>query len=169
MSRTRSLAGLTLAALLLPVTAWALGPVRADGPMTDLTAAHEALDGADARVQVVPTDDGTLVTLQVTGIDRALAGTTLGAHLHVGGCTSGADTTGGHYNHTAGTATPVIAPDTEVWLDFTVTPGGNGHSIARVPFLVAPDGAGSVVVHANPTNPTTGAAGTKLACIGIDL
>lgn len=169
MTRIRSLAGLTMAALLVPVAAWALGPVRAAGPMTDLTHAHAALDGAEARVQVVPADDGTLVTLQVSGIDPVLAGTTLGAHLHVGDCADGLDTTGGHYNDTAGTANPVVAPDTEVWLDFTVTPGGNGHSIARVPFLVAPNGAGSVVVHANPTNPTTGAAGTKLACIGIDL
>ena len=56
------------------------------------------------------------------GVDRALAGRTLGAHLHVGGCTAGDATgTGAHYNSSGGAE---VSPTTEVWLDFTVTGGG---------------------------------------------
>lgn len=165
-TRPRMLAAVTTAALLVPVTAWALGPVRATGPLADLAPSDPTLDGATARVQVVEVDDGTIVSLKVAGIDPSLAGRTLGSHLHVGGCTAGdAAGTGGHLNTTGGVE---VSPTTEVWLDFTVTSGGTAHSIARVPFTVPEGGAGSVVVHADPTAPS-GAAGTKLACLPVAL
>lgn len=165
-TRPRTLATATTLALLVPAAAWALGPVRASGPLADLAPTDPTLDGATARVQVVEVDDGTLVSLKVDGIDPALAGRTLGAHLHVGGCTAGdAAGTGGHVNSTGGVE---VSPDTEVWLDITVTGGGTGHSVAKVPFTVPEGGAGSVVVHADPTAPS-GAAGTKLACLAVAL
>lgn len=165
-ARPRTLAAVTTAALLVPVTAWAMGPVRASGPLADLDAIDPTLDGATARVQVVEVEDGTIVSLKVDGVDPALAGRTLGAHLHVGGCTAGdAAGTAGHYNSAGGAE---VSPSTEVWLDFEVTGGGNGHSVAKVPFTVPDGGAASVVVHANPTAPS-GAAGPKLACIGVTL
>lgn len=165
-TRCGRLAAITTAALLVPAAAWALGPVGTSGPLADLAPTDPTLDGATARVQVVEIDDGTLVSLKVHGVDRALAGRTLGAHLHVGGCTAGDATgTGAHYNSSGGAE---VSPTTEVWLDFTVTGGGTGHSIAKVPFTVPGGGAGSVVVHAAPTAPS-GAAGAKLACLPVAL
>lgn len=164
--RHHTLAAATAAVLFVPAAAWAFGPTIASGTMADLDAVDPALDDATARVQVVPTPEATIVTLQVTGIDRALAGRTLGAHLHVGGCRAGdAAGTAGHYNSTGGTT---VSSTTEVWLDFAVTPGGTGHSVARVPFTVPAGAAKSVVVHAEPTAPS-GAAGAKLACLEVDL
>ena len=73
-----------------------------------------------------------------------------------------------HYTH------PDPAPtleDREIWLDFTVEPGGTAHAKATrpwtfVPTATAPLGAQSVIVHAMPTDPF-GVAGTRYACIDV--
>ncbi len=170
--RTRTVAAVTGAVLLMPAAALALGPIRASGPLTDLaTSTSHALDDATARVQVVPAGDQTLVTLQVHGIDATLAGTPLGAHLHTGSCVEDdGPAAGPHFNiEVHEKVTPAeVSPHTEVWLDFTVTEDGTGSSVARVPFLVPDDAAASIVIHALPTAPD-GSAGARVACLPVDL
>lgn len=163
MSRTRSLVGLTMAALLIPATALALAPSWFTGPLQTNADAANGLEDASATVQVVEGDRGTTVRLDVEGIQPSLAGRTLGAHVHVGPCTPDLGLALGHYNHGGG-----ISSRTEVWLDFRVTANGQGHSTTHVPFTIAPGDAQSVVIHAEPTAPN-GAAGARLACLEVGL
>lgn len=163
MSRTRSLAAFTTAALLVPATALAMTPSWFSGDLTTNANAANGLEDASATVQVVEDDRGTTVRLAVDGIKPSLAGQTLGAHVHVGPCNSTLSEALGHYNHGGG-----VSPRTEVWLDFRVTASGRGHSATHVPFTIAPGAAQSVVIHADPTAPN-GAAGARLACLEVGL
>ena len=111
----------------------------------------------------------TIVRLKVEDLNRAAAGTHLGAHVHVGPCVAG---NGGaalaHYN--ASTATPpVISDQTEVWLDFEISRKGKGRAEAVVPFVIPPGGAMSVVIHALQTNPDDGLAGPRWACLPVQF
>jgi Cu-Zn family superoxide dismutase len=72
---------------------------------------------------------------------------------------------GGHYQHAGATGS---LEDREVWLDVTVNAGGNGHSVAIRPWSLDESTPRSVIVHALPTAPDTGAAGARLACIDFD-
>ena len=145
--------------------------VRSSGEMRDYdTAAAGPFDHATARVQLVGHGSGTTAVLHVRGIDPSVAGRTFGAHLHDGPCATGLPAlASGHYNADthAGHLPPAVSPDTEVWLDFTVDAGGGGDSSAVVRFPVR-SGARSVVVHAAATNPATGAAGARLACLPVE-
>jgi Cu/Zn superoxide dismutase len=136
------------------------------GPLTDLiTTTPGPLDNATAQLIVVspPGTGSTRFILTVTGIDPAVAGTTYGAHLHVGPCVEGNGAAAGPHYNTGGTASPT----TEVWLDFTVTAGGTGVAVTTVPFVPAP-GDLSVVIHQEPTSPT-GTAGARQACLSVPL
>ena len=75
----------------------------------------------------------------------------------------------GHYNADvhAGHVPVVVSTQTEVWLDFTVDATGAGDSSTAVRFPVDA-GASSVVVHAAPTDPATGLAGPRLACLPVE-
>jgi hypothetical protein len=107
---------------------------------------------------ISPEIDRSMLTLSVKGLP---ANKTFGAHLHATSC---ADNKGsGHYQHD-GTA---VNADNEVWLDITTDASGKGRVIERKPYAVAAEKAKSVVVHANPTDPTTGKAGDKLACVDV--
>ena len=145
--------------------------VRSSGQMRDFdTAAVGPFDHATARVQLVGHGAGTTAVLHVRGIDPSVAGRTFGAHLHDGPCATDLPAlASGHYNADAhaGHLPPAVSPGTEVWLDFTVDDSGGGDSSAVVRFPVQP-GARSVVVHAAPTNPATGAAGARLACLPVE-
>lgn len=163
MPRTRSLVGLIMAALLVPATAFALAPTWSTGPLQTNADAANGLEDATATVQVVEGHDGTMVRLAVDGIKPSLADRTLGAHVHVGPCAPDLGLALGHYNHGG-----EVSPRTEVWLDFRVTTSGQGHSATHVPFTIAPGDAQSVVIHAEPTAPN-GAAGARLACLGVNL
>jgi Cu/Zn superoxide dismutase len=106
---------------------------------------------------------------QVEGIDPSAAGSTYGAHLHVGSCVTGDGAAAGpHYNSEAqaGDATPEISPRTEVWLDFTVNSAGHASATAVVPFTPTA-GTRSIVVHAMETDHGTGGAGARLACLPV--
>lgn len=140
--------------------------VTSAGPLRDLHPAAHATDGAFARVYAVaPGDGSTSVYFVVTGLDPASVGTVYGAHVHIGPCVSGNGSAAlGHYN--AGTGGDP-SPANEVWLDFTVRPGGFGVSSTVVPFEIAPGAAQSVVVHALPTQPGTGLAGGRIACLPV--
>lgn len=164
-------AGATLAASLLagvPSAAAARSVVTAAGPLTDLLPAAHATDGAYARVYAVaPGDANTYFYFVLTGLNPAHAGTVYGAHVHVGPCVAGNGPAAlGHYNTGAG-GDP--SPANEVWLDFTVLAGGVGFSSTVVPFEIAPGTARSVVVHALATQPGTGIAGGRIACLPVQF
>ena len=165
------LAGLSAAVtLLVGVSPAAAEPsvVTTSGPLTDLLPAAHATDGGQARFfAVAPGDGNTYVVFILTGLNPAFAGTTYGAHVHVGPCVPGQGSRAlGHYNTGTG-GEP--SPENEVWLDFTVLPGGVGVAYATAPFEIAPGTAQSVVIHADPTQPGTGLAGGRIACLPVDF
>jgi Cu-Zn family superoxide dismutase len=132
------------------------GPVAGTG-VDDAT--NPALD-AEGRVHLtvgVAQGARTNATLHVSGLP---GGRTYGAHLHAADCSVAFGS--GHYQHVAGPATP----DNEVWLDVTTNASGRGSASTAVPFAVVA-GMRSVVVHQLPTNPSTGGAGQRLACMPI--
>jgi Cu/Zn superoxide dismutase len=121
-------------------------------------------DGARATAFAVTTPWATGVVLVVHDLDRAAAGRTLGAHVHVGPCVAGAGAAAGpHYTHR-----PPPSPFTEIWLDLTVGRRGSASATAFVPFGLPPGAAGSIVVHERPTAPD-GTAGARLACLPFSL
>ncbi len=161
--RTLALALLGVLMLLTPAAAAAVSAYLFRGPVQDLSAVADPFGDARAQVHLATGDDSSRVALIVQGIDRSAAGNTYGAHLNVGPCVEGNGAAAlGHYNVPPG----VINPQNEVWLDFTVNPGGVGRSATTVPFVPAP-GTRSVVIHEAPTNPVTGAAGARLACLSV--
>ena len=149
------------------------GNVRVAGPFSVVyDVAGNPLTGVEAAVHEVVTGNGTTtVTLHLTGFDPQYAGRTFGAHVHQLACnnTTGA---GDHYGHPAVTVAPpeVMLEDKEIWLDFTVNEAGNAHAKATRPWTCHAAGvARSVVVHAGPTNATTGGAGTRRGCTSVDF
>lgn len=142
------------------------------GPLTDLDVDNpNPTDGAWARVRAVAHKGQTTIRMTVSGLDRDVAGTTLGSHVHVGPCIEGDGTMAGpHYNTTGlpGTADRVVSDDTEVWLDFTVSRHGRGYSSATVEFTIPTGEAASIVIHEMATDPS-GAAGARLACLPVEF
>lgn len=163
-------AAVAAAAIVLPAALAGATPVdvRGGGELQDLQpATAQPTDGASAQVTATVDDDGTgtTVTLKVEGLDHAAAGTVLGAHVHTGTCVAGNGAAAGpHYNSTGGT---VISDQTEVWLDFEIQPNGQGKAETHVPFVIPHGGASAVVIHAQHTNETTGAAGPRWACLPV--
>lgn len=138
--------------------------VRANGPTFVYNA---ALTNIATRLQAVSLPNGrTIVTLDVSGMPAQYIGTTFGAHVHVNACGAAPLAAGGHY------ASPDPNPSVpleqrEVWLDFTVDEAGAAHAKATRTFHIAAGAANSVVIHALPTNPGTGAAGPRVACTTV--
>ena len=139
---------------------------RGAGELRDLQpATAQPFDHATAQVVAVEDGDGTTVTLKVQGVDHGAAGTTFGAHVHIGPCEAGNGAGAlGHYNHDGDTATPL----NEVWLDVTIRSNGTGSSTADVPFTIDAGDAYSVVIHAAPTAPG-GGAGARWACLPVEF
>ncbi|MFN0025658.1 MAG: hypothetical protein ACKV2O_00540 [Acidimicrobiales bacterium] len=142
--------------------------IESEGPLVDLLlTTGQPTDGAHAEVEAKVRHGFTVVRLKVEGLDRAAAGTHLGAHVHVGPCVAGAGPAAGpHYNVSTVTP-PAIDESTEVWLDFEISRKGKGRAEALVPFVIPPGGAMSVVIHAQPTHPVSGAAGPRWACLPV--
>ena len=140
--------------------------VQAGGALRDLQPATDnATDGATATFWAVQAGGESTHVLVVRGLDPDSAGTTFGAHVHVGPCVAGNGAAAGpHYNSDGGPATP----ENEVWLDFTVRPGGYAVARTTVPFTIEPGDAKSVVIHALPTAPG-GAAGARQACLPVQF
>jgi Cu-Zn family superoxide dismutase len=130
------------------------------------SATANPTDVVHAHLKASPIGDGTThVELTLTGLDKAAEGQTFGAHVHTGTCvTDNGGAAGPHYNAGAG---PVA--QNEIWLDFTVQSGGVAHSETTVDFQVVEGGAHAVVIHALPTNPATGAAGARMACLPVEF
>ena len=165
------LAGAFTASILLagiPAAHAAPSVVTSAGPLADLLPAASGTDGAFGRLYAVARGDGTTYfVFVVTGLDPAYTGKIYGAHVHVGPCVAGNGPAAlGHYNTGRG---DVPSPGNEVWLDFTVLPNGVGVSQTIVPFEIAPGTAQSVVVHERATQPGTGLAGGRVACLPVQF
>lgn len=160
---TRSPVTLALVATLVSVPGVALAARALVDHGHGPTYVHDAAY-ADLETQVHSwaRDGATTVRLMVDGLPE---GPTFGAHVHVGHCGSDPLASGGHYQHSNDPAIPLA--EREIWLD--VTADEDGHAVAEttVPWTIAAGTAGSVVIHANPTNPTTGAAGARLVCTDV--
>ena len=143
--------------------------VESRGELSDYApSAYNATDGATADLWAVAVGDSTLFFLFVSGMDPESAGNTYGVHVHVGPCVEGAPLTSGPHYNTGGTP----STETEVWLDFTVLPGGYGFAYTTVPFTIEPGDANSMVIHAEPTQEggsTPGAAGGRQACLPVEF
>jgi Cu/Zn superoxide dismutase len=155
-------------ALAAPASAREVVPHRAArylGPLTDLHPDKvEITDGGVGGAVAVTTASGTFVWLGLGALDPAAEGRTYGAHVHTGPCVAGEpDTAGPHLM--AGTPP---SPATELWLDVTIQSRGWATAATTVAFTVPQGGAGSIVVHARPTD-RTGAAGDRLACLPLAL
>jgi superoxide dismutase, Cu-Zn family len=184
-----ALGGLASSALVLGGTQVASGALSMDTynyPSTDLGDYQESpgpFDSAAAELRVLVTPAGSTFKLTVSGVDPSVAPSEYGAHLHTGICVDGdyaipkKDRVAGwqalgHYNHDVvlGNSPIEISPKTEVWFDLISEADGTVTYQAVVPFLpVDPDGVMSVVVHALPTNPDTGGAGPRQACMPLDV
>lgn len=133
--------------------------------LSDVSSLEDPTDGAWAVASATVGNGRTVVVLNVKDLDRNEAGRTFGAHVHVGPCVAGDGlAAGGHYKVDGAP----VSPDTEVWLDFTVTNGGTGHAQAVVPFEIAPGAARSIMIHRDSTAPN-GVAGPRLACIPLEF
>jgi len=112
---------------------------------------------ANAHVEIhgVQSANGTTsVTLNVSGIDPAVAGQTFPAHVHINACGTDPVAAGGHYKSDPSVTTPVES--NEIWLDFTVTDGGTGRARAERPWAFT-SSAQAVVIHASTSS-------TRLVC-----
>ena len=140
--------------------------VQAGGALHDLQpGTANATDGATASYWAVQAGGESTHVLFVRGLDPDSAGTTFGAHVHIGPCVAGDGMAAlGHYKSDDAPPTP----ENEVWLDFTVLPGGYGVARSTVPFTIESGDAQSVVIHALPTAPG-GAAGARQACIPVQF
>lgn len=148
------------------------------GPTLEVTSmlrdlhpsAIDPTDGARSRLKMRIDEDGAAeFRLVLEGLDPSAAGRRFGAHLHFGPCIAGDGAAAlGHYNDdvVAGVSPARTSPDTEVWLDFMVTKGGTARVETSVPFAPRA-GIRSIVIHQDPTNDHTGAAGARLACLPV--
>ena len=141
--------------------------VGADGP----TVVHDQTF-SDVRVEVrsidVPFSGLTLMILNVRGWPYSARNRVFGAHAHTKPCAVDPAASGPHHANPASDATKAIAAR-EVWLDINIDSQGRGTSLALFDWRIRKGDAGSVVIHAEPTNPTTGAAGARILCTTIAL
>lgn len=164
MNIHRSMVMVAILALGL-LSAAAGNAIFSKAPLSDVSPLADPTDGAWAVASATVGEGRTVVVLNVKDLDREETGRRLGAHVHVGPCVTGdGGAAGGHYKVDGAP----VSPDTEVWLDFTITNGGTGHAKAIVPFEIAPGEAHSIMIHRDPTA-STGAAGPRLACIPLEF
>lgn len=161
MSTMRTAVAAAIVLTAVPATAVAAGVLvdHGRGP----TVVHDtAYDGLRTQVHAWSRDSSTRVRLMVSGLP---ADRTFGAHVHTGGCGTDPLASGGHYQHSGDTTVPLA--EREVWLDVTSDERGRGVATATVPWVFEAGTAGSVVIHALPTDATTGFAGARLACTSV--
>jgi superoxide dismutase, Cu-Zn family len=184
-----ALGGLAGCALVLGGTQVASGALseilKIHDDSNDLLTTPGPLDSAQANITIGQGTNSTTFAIRVTGIDPLTVDTTLGSHLHVGECVEGdGGAAGPHYNDDVvvggkefpvlgkkvGPHTAEVSPNTEVWFDLPPDREGMAYDETTVPFVpVDPDGVMSIVVHVLPTNPETGAAGTRQACFPLSV
>ena len=143
--------------------------------LTDLsTATPDVFDDARGTAMMISVGSASYFRVQIRDIDKAATTNSYGygAHLHVGPCMEGDQgPVGAHYNTSpkddAGLPTAISAT-VEVWLDFKVNSDGETRTTANVQF-VPEKGNRAVVIHQDPTNPADGKAGSKLACLPLEI
>jgi hypothetical protein len=139
--------------------------------LTDLsTATPDVFDGAKATAMMLSVGDASYFRVQISGIDKAATANSdgYGAHLHIGPCMEGDQgPVGVHYNIST-SVPPLVSSKTEVWLDFTVNSDGYARTTRNVQF-VPEKGNRAIVIHQDPTNPKDGKAGSKLACLPLEI
>jgi Cu/Zn superoxide dismutase len=136
-------------------------------------------DDAKADITISKTTEGTTFSIRVTeidvsGIDFEEEVLPLGSHLHTDKCVKGMDgsAAGPHYNHdkATGATTVRISSETEVWFDLIPDAEGMAYDQTTVPFVpIDSNSEMSVVVHVDPTDTATGAAGARQACFPLDV
>ena len=141
--------------------------VRAEGP----TVVHDPTYGG-VHIEVssidVPFSTLSLIVLKVRDWPYPARNKTYGAHAHAKPCAADAAASGPHHANPSGDPTKVLAAR-EVWLDISIDGLGRGTSIALFDWRIKKGDAGAVVIHADPTNPSTGAAGGRILCTTIPL
>ena len=153
--------GSLIAAIALAVPAGATAAGMHVDHGTGPTMVHvPAYDGIKTQVHSWSRDGSTTLRLMVNGLP---AGATYGAHVHTLPCGALPGASGGHFQYGA---TGTLA-QREVWLDITPDAHGEAKSSTTVPWQFAPGTAGSVVIHALPTDPITGFADARLACTTV--
>lgn len=161
MSRIRTSIAAAVAVVAVPGVAMATSVLvdHGHGPTNTYDAAYA---GITTQVHAWARGDTTTVRLMVTGLppDR-----TFGAHVHTGTCAADPLAAGGHYQHSVDASVPLA--QREVWLDVTSDADGRGVATTTVPWSFVSGTAGSVVIHALPTNPVNGSAGARLACTSV--
>ena len=141
--------------------------VRAEGP----TVVHDsAYDGVRTEVRSidVPFSGLSVVVLNVRNMPQFARNRTFGAHAHAKACATDAAASGPHHANPVGDVSRPIG-GREVWLDVRVDALGRGTSIALFDWRIRKGDAGSVVIHAEPTNAATGAAGARILCTTVDF
>jgi Cu-Zn family superoxide dismutase len=163
MFRIRTGVAAALAVVAVPTAAVATQVLvdHGHGPTVTHDSAYSAIT---TQVHAWTRGESTRVRLMVEGLPP---GRTFGAHVHTGRCSSDPMASGGHYQHSTDATVPLA--QREVWLDVTSDAQGRGVSTTTVPWSFEHGTAGSVVIHAQPTNPATGAAGPRLACTTVDF
>ncbi|MEU5884866.1 superoxide dismutase family protein [Spirillospora sp. NPDC047279] len=159
---TATAAGAVLGLVAAPAIACP-EPHEVEGPTFTYDAAYAT---AKTRVAVIGNAGRTTVRLAVSGLPASAAGKTLGAHVHTRACGPDAADAGPHYQ-APGAAPGTPLHDREIWLALDVGEDGGADAEAQVPWTVAEGAAGSVVVHAGPTDHRTGDAGARLLCTTV--
>jgi Cu-Zn family superoxide dismutase len=158
---TLAAAGTTVVLLAAPAAACPNPQhnLKVNGPTNVYDPAYGTVK---TQIRVTVHKNRTTVRLRVTGFPAAAKGKSFGAHVHVKPCGTDPAAAGGHYQHGTGSLR-----DKEIWLDFTVDAKGRASARAERRYLIDPGAAGSVVIHAEPTVPDTGAAGARLLCTSV--
>ncbi|GAA2602782.1 superoxide dismutase family protein [Actinomadura fulvescens] len=138
-------------------------PIKVKGPTY---AYDKAFAKAKTRIVVTGKKKRTTVRLAVSGLPASAVGKTLGAHVHKNACGPKPADAGPHYqNPKARPGTPLHAK--EIWLELKVRKGGYAVAKTHARWAIAKGDAGSVVVHAKPTDHNTGDAGARLLCTTV--
>jgi superoxide dismutase, Cu-Zn family len=138
--------------------------VTAEGP----TFVHDdRAIGAKIEIKQIDADNSTVIELRVTNL-RGFAGKTVGAHVHTKPCSADPAASGPHYANPVADKTTALGAR-EVWMDFTVDSLGRGIGIAIFDWKIKAGDANSVVIHAESTNQTSGAAGARVMCTDLKL
>jgi Cu-Zn family superoxide dismutase len=167
--------------------------LTADGPFDSATARvtiNEVEGSTTFSIRVAGID--------VSAIDPTMTGQPMGAHLHTGPCVKGdfgdplatpstapGAQAGPHYNHdvvalkkrfpttgeTPSDTVAEVSTKTEVWFDLLPNEDGIAFDRTTVPFVPVDPYPGdmSVVIHVLPTNPETGKAGDRQACLPLSV
>jgi hypothetical protein len=191
-----ALGGVAGCALILGATQAATGVSTVTthgGKLVDYQQNTGPLDPASATLRVTSSAGQTGFKLSVVDIHKSAAGNEIGAHLHTGPCVvndyaipdnpltpyineakAAGWQAGPHYNHdrVLGDLPPDINTKTEVWFDLVPNARGDWTGEATVYFKPVDStlipGVMSIVIHVLPTDPKTGGAGDRQACLPLN-